>query len=79
MKRRIIAAETTPQQDRLDEVLDGVEDDFSYVIEGLKMMGRRDNKAIDNAIAIAHDLEAAVQVAMQAVAGNIQGGTNEEV
>lgn len=77
MKRVIIAAETTPQQDRLDEVLEELSDNFDYVVDGLKMLGRGSNTSIDDAIAIAHGLEASINDAMQAIAGNIQGGTNE--
>ena len=77
MKRVIVAAETDPQQDRLDEVLDGLSDNFDYVIDGLKMLGRDGNKSIDDAIAIAHTLEAGIDTAMQAVAARIQGGSNE--
>ncbi len=77
MKSVIVAAETTPQQDRLDEVIDGLSDNFDYVVDGLKMLGRGDNESIDDAIAIAHTLESGIDAAMQAVAARIQGGSNE--
>lgn len=74
MKRMIIAAESTPQEDRLKEVLDDLSADFDYVVEGLQTLGREDNQSIDDAIAIAHDLEIGVNEAMKAIANCIRGG-----
>ena len=74
MKRMIIAAESTPQEDRLKEVLDDLSADFDYVVDGLQKLGREDNQSIDDAIAIAHDLETGINEAMQAIANCIRGG-----
>lgn len=69
MKRMIKAAEATTVEDKFNERLDTLEDDFGYLIDGLKhISGAGDYQSANG---VADQLDSAIQSCIAAVADAI--------
>ena len=69
MKRMIKAAEATSVEDKFDEHLDQIEDDFSYLMDGLRhISGSGDYQSAN---AIADKIDAAIQACISDTADAI--------
>lgn len=71
MKR--VFAETVENSELFDSTLDGLSDDFDYVVEGLETLARHSKDGERAAIGIMNSLSDAVSDAMKSIADSIEG------
>lgn len=71
MKRRIIAASET--DDRFDEAVSNLKDDFDYILSGLDRLTRQGANGRNDALMIAENFSEDLQAAIDAIASKIEG------
>lgn len=72
----IRAAEET--DDRLDEALSNLKDDFDYIVSGLEKLGRAGANSTNDALAIAETLSNNLQGIIDNIANVVSNGNNPE-
>lgn len=73
MKKYIkTAEEKVTIQDRIDEIRDGVEDDFSYLLAGIDKMVRDGGESTDRALSILGEISESLQGFIDVVAGEVR-------
>ena len=66
---KITAAESTPAEDRLKDLIDEVEDDFDFIIQGIERISRDDVNAAGQ---IATNLSETLQDVVSQIADKLQ-------
>lgn len=73
MKKYIKSAdEKVTLQDRIGEIQDGVEDDFSYILAGIDKMVRDGGESTDRALSILGEISDSLQGFIDVVAGEVR-------
>ena len=73
MKKYIKSAdEKVTMQDRIAEIQDSVEDDFSYLMAGIEKLVRDGGESTDRALGILGEISEALQGFITAVAGEVR-------
>lgn len=73
MKKYIKSAdEKVTLQDRIGEIQDGVEDDFSYIIAGIEKLVRDGGESTDRALALLNELSENLQGFINSIAGEVR-------
>ena len=73
MKKYIRSAEEkTTIQDRIDEIKDGVEDDFSYILAGIDKLVREGGESTDRALALLGEISETLQGFITTIAGEVR-------
>lgn len=72
MKRRIFSASDS-ENDRLDDFIDIIEDDFAYAVSGLEALSRGGVNSTNDALAIAERLQSNLQDTINEIAQKVIG------
>lgn len=73
MKKYIKSAEEkTTIQDRISEIQDGVEEDFSYILAGIDKLVRDGGESTDRALAILGEISESLQGFIDIIAGEVR-------
>lgn len=72
------AAEGETMDDRLDQALSDLKDDFDYAVSGLKKLGRDGANSSNDALAIAETLSNSIQSTIDQIAGAVSAPAAQE-
>lgn len=78
VRRSIKAAEGETVDDRLDQALSDLKDDFDYAISGLEKLGRDGANSSNDALAIAETLSNSIQSTIDQIAGAVSAPAPQE-
>lgn len=78
IRRSIKAAEGETVDDRLDQALSDLKDDFDYAISGLEKLGRDGANSSNDALAIAETLSNSIQSTIDQIAGAVSAPAPQE-
>lgn len=78
VRRSIKAAEGETMDDRLDQALSDLKDDFDYAISGLEKLGRDGANSSNDALAIAETLSNSIQSTIDQIAGAVSAPAPQE-
>lgn len=78
VRRSIKAAEGETVDDRLDQALSDLKDDFDYAISGLEKLGRDGANASNDALAIAETLSNSIQATIDQIASAVSAPAPQE-
>lgn len=70
LRRPISAAEAT-EDTRLDDAMDGLKDDFDYILSGLEKLGRSGAAEMNDGLVIAEKLSDTFQTVIAQIADNM--------
>lgn len=71
VRKSVKAAENETMDDRLDQALSDLKDDFDYAISGLEKLGRSGANAGNQAMAIAETLSNNIQQSIDQIASSV--------
>lgn len=78
VRRSVKAAENETMDDRLDQALSDLKDDFDYAISGLEKLGRDGANSSNDALAIAETLSNSIQSTIDQIAGAVSAPAPQE-
>lgn len=78
VRRSIKAAEGETMDDRLDQALSDLKDDFDYAISGLEKLGRDGANSSNDALAIAETLSNSIQSTIDQIASAVSAPAPQE-
>lgn len=77
-RKSVKAAENETMDDRLDQALSDLKDDFDYAISGLEKLGRDGANSSNDALAIAETLSNSIQSTIDQIAGAVSAPAPQE-
>lgn len=77
-RKSIKAAEGETVDDRLDQALSDLKDDFDYALSGLEKLGRDGANSSNDALAIAETLSNSIQSTIDQIAGAVSAPAAQE-
>lgn len=78
VRESVKAAEGETMDDRLDQALSDLKDDFDYAISGLEKLGRDGANSSNDALAIAETLSNSIQSTIDQIAGAVSAPDPQE-
>lgn len=78
VRKSVKAAESETMDDRLDQALSDLKDDFDYVISGLEKLGRDGANSSNDALAIAETLSNSIQSTIDQIASTVSAPASQE-
>lgn len=78
VRRSVKAAENETMDDRLDQALSDLKDDFDYAVSGLEKLGRDGANSSNDALAIAETLSNSIQSTIDQIAGAVSAPAPQE-
>ena len=78
IQKSVQAAEGETIDDRLDQALSDLKDDFDYAISGLEKLGRDGANSSNDALAIAETLSNSIQSTIDQIAGAVSAPAPQE-
>lgn len=78
VRKSVKAAENETMDDRLDQALSDLKDDFDYAISGLEKLGRDGANSSNDALAIAETLSNSIQSTIDQIAGAVSAPAPQE-
>lgn len=78
VRKSVKAAENETMDDRLDQALSDLKDDFDYAISGLEKLGRDGANSSNDALAIAETLSNSIQSTIDQIAGAVSAPASQE-
>lgn len=78
VRNTVNAAEGETMDDRLDQALSDLKDDFDYAISGLEKLGRDGANSSNDALAIAETLSNSIQSTIDQIAGAVSAPAPQE-
>jgi len=78
VRKSVKAAENETIDDRLDQALSDLKDDFDYAISGLEKLGRDGANSSNDALAIAETLSNSIQSTIDQIAGAVSAPAPQE-
>ena len=78
VRESVKAAENETMDDRLDQALSDLKDDFDYAISGLEKLGRDGANSSNDALAIAETLSNSIQSTIDQIAGAVSAPAPQE-
>lgn len=78
LRKSVKAAEGDTMDDRLDQALSDLKDDFDYAISGLEKLGRDGANSSNDALAIAETLSNSIQSTIDQIAGAVSAPAPQE-
>lgn len=78
VRRSVKAAENETMDDRLDQALSDLKDDFDYAISGLEKLGRDGANSSNDALAIAETLSNSIQSTIDQIASAVSAPAPQE-
>lgn len=78
VRKSVKAAENETIDDRLDQALSDLKDDFDYAISGLEKLGRDGANSSNDALAIAETLGNSIQSTIDQIAGAVSAPAPQE-
>ena len=71
MKRRIFSASESGSDDRFDEAISELKDDFDYIISGLERLDRQGANGSNDALMIAENISSNLQSHIDEIANHV--------